>query len=180
MNCPNCKTNGLRPGTLAGTLSALTCSKCSGHWIRGEHYFAWLEKQPKSPGNERETVSTSAESSDSTRAKLCADCGRFLRRSRVGRGVRFSIDRCGACGGIWLDANEWETFHACGLHDEIHFVFSYAWQAQTQREEQNRQRDARLNNVLGEGDFAEIQRIKAWIEQHPRRSELHAFLMNND
>jgi Zn-finger nucleic acid-binding protein len=176
MQCPNCKSSGLRPLTLAERLTAFTCPNCAGHWIRGEHYFAWVEKQPKTPVEPAPTANVA----DSTQAKLCADCGRLLRRSRVGRGAEFTVDRCGQCGGIWLDAHEWEALQARGLHDEIHFVFSAAWQAQLIREEKLRQREARLKHILGEQDFVEIQRIKTWMEQHPRRIELHAYLMNDE
>jgi Zn-finger nucleic acid-binding protein len=115
---------------------------------------------------------------DSVAAKLCPECGRFLIRHKVGHGVDFCIDRCTACGGIWLDANEWQQLRRRGLHDDLHFVFSAAWQAGLHREDDLTRHEHMLAQKLGAADAAEIRRIKQWIDAHPHRAALCAYLLH--
>ena len=101
-----------------------------------------------------------------------------MTRAKVGRGAAFEIDRCGGCGGTWLDAREWEALRRLGLHDDIHFIFSAAWQADVAREERERMRDQMLLTKLGEADWAEIQRVREWLLAHRHRDELSAYLLD--
>jgi hypothetical protein len=55
-------------------------------------------------------------------------------------------------------------------------VFSDAWQFEVQREERRVQHEKLMIARLGQADWDEIQRVKAWIENHPRRVELFAVL----
>src|SRR4051812_19270040 len=135
MRCPVCKTVSLADATLEEGLASHACGKCGGQgiggashggmgqmgggetpaprgggqWIGGQRYGEWVQmrggKTDAAGGDEQ----VSAPVRDSTAAKLCPECGRFLIRHKVGHGVDFCIDRCTACGGIWLDANEWQT-----------------------------------------------------------------------
>ena len=110
------------------------------------------------------------------KAKLCPECGRFLTRAKVGHGVGFHLDRCGACGGTWFDANEWEVLRARNLHDDVHFIFSAAWQAHVARREREEAHERLMAEKLGDADWAEVKRIRAWLHGHPQRSQLYAAL----
>lgn len=174
MNCPVCKTITLARTSLEPHLPSYPCGQCGGQWIRGEHYFAWLDQQaPITPDHAAPTAGVR----DTTRAKLCPECGRFLTRYQVGHGVAFAIDRC-ACGGVWLDANEWESLRAHNLHAALHQIFSAAWQADVHRQDQQRRTDHLMTEKLGATDYAELKRLKSWLDTHPKRNELYAYLLN--
>jgi Zn-finger nucleic acid-binding protein len=178
MKCPVCKDVVLEEHELEADLPSWQCRECNGHWLEGERYHSWLEKQPREGHTTQAAVDLPVRESEA--AKLCPKCGRFLGRFNVGHGLEFRLDRCGHCGGIWFDANEWETLKARGLHERVHFVFSAAWQAEFVRQEHDKTMEKLLIERLGEGDLAEVRRIKAWIEGHPRRAELYAFLIQRE
>ena len=180
MNCPVCRNSVLTPHALERGLASHRCSACGGQWVRGERYLQWRNSGGAKNTGESVAEVTPLSVNDSGPAKLCPECGHFLTRHKVGRGVDFHIDRCASCGGIWFDANEWEMLKSRSLHDDVHFVFSAAWRAEVLREERQRSRTRLLTEKLGSGDLAEIQRIKAWIDQHPKRNELYAYLANCD
>ena len=81
-------------------------------------------------------------------------------------------------GGIWLDANEWETLVERNLHDDVHFIYSSAWQRQVAEEKKAQTYHKRIETVLGEQDFARARGFKEWVEAHPQRSTIMAFLTN--
>jgi hypothetical protein len=47
------------------------------------------------------------------------------------------------------------------------------------RQERDAQRERLMAQKLGETDWAEIKRIRAWLDAHPKRSELYAALMHD-
>jgi Zn-finger nucleic acid-binding protein len=182
MKCPVCKTETLQAttlqtGALGDGLSARQCSTCRGQWVEGELYLLWVEKHRLDQhGSAPAAESTAVGLMDSTKAKLCPTCGRLLTRAKVGRGHSFHLDRCGTCAGFWFDPGEWDALLAAGLHTEAHQAFSDAWQFEVQREDRRLQHEKMMIARLGEADWQEIQRVKTWIESHPRRVELFAVL----
>jgi Zn-finger nucleic acid-binding protein len=136
----------------------------------------WRDGQHGAARAMPDVIEHSSEETDS-RARLCPECGRLLRRAKVGRGIDFHLDRCGHCGGVWFDPNEWETLRRHGLHDDVHFVFSAAWQAEVARQDRDTLHQKTLERMLGSQDLAEIHRIKHWLGEHPRRAELLAVLI---
>ena len=49
------------------------------------------------------------------------------------------------------------------LWDQIHLIFSPAWQNRIRREEQTEQLRLQFAAKLGPNDFAEVERIKDWL-----------------
>ena len=176
MNCPVCKNIVLLPGQLEDNLPARGCSRCGGRWVAGASYWQWLEQRGQAA--DASAPAAQAEVHESGAAKLCPECGRFLTRCKVGHGVDFHLDRCANCSGFWFDANEWEILKARALHDDVHFVFSAAWQAQLAQTQRQLAHEQMLLEKLGQADFEEIKRIKAWLDAHPRRTELYAHLLH--
>ncbi|HWE03396.1 MAG TPA: zf-TFIIB domain-containing protein [Tepidisphaeraceae bacterium] len=179
MKCPVCKTAVLLDDALPGGPPSHRCSDCRGHWVEADRYWKWLEtrsatQSQAASGNPAAPVVESA-----PKAKLCPECGRLLTRAKVGRGADFFLERCSHCGGIWFDADEWDTLLALGLHDDVHFVFSDAWQAEIARIDRQRQHDRLLREKLGDVDFDKIQQIKTWLDGHPHRVELYAILLDD-
>jgi Zn-finger nucleic acid-binding protein len=169
MNCPRCKSTTLVPEDLEPGLAGLKCRQCGGRWIEGSRYLGWVAAQGQQLAEKPPAEGVELPVTESDKAKLCPECGRFLTRAKVGHAVGFHLERCANCGGIWTDANEWEVLKSRNLHDNLHFIFSGAWQAEVMRQERKR---------LGDVDFTEVKRVRAWLDAHPKRAELYAVLLD--
>ncbi|HEX8913253.1 MAG TPA: zf-TFIIB domain-containing protein [Humisphaera sp.] len=185
MFCPVCKDAKLQAAVLPADPTGLTasrCPACGGHWVAGDVYLQWVAAQGRQPGptSAPTTDQPPPELRDSTKAKLCPACGRLLTRARVGHGLSFHLDRCGGCAGFWFDAGEWDALLARGLHDDAHHVFSDAWQADVLRDDRRHQRERLMLGKLGAADWAEAQRVKAWLDGHPHRAEILAHLTERE
>ncbi len=175
ITCPACQTaDPLIRSEANAQLPSLRCGRCGGQWIREEHYYAWIERSDRS--STPSAVEAAGQAQDTPRAKLCPECGRIMRRYAVGHGLDFIIDRCGTCAGIWFDANEWERLTHAGLADRVHFIFSAAWQADILRTRQIHAAAQRLREKIGPDDYDRLTALADWIEQHPHRTELAAYL----
>lgn len=176
LKCPICKDVHLETKPLEDGPAAAECSRCGGKWIKADDYWKWVESHPATSGAKVD-LARQRPVKDSGPGKFCPGCGRFLSRAKPGHGLDFHINRCGGCGGIWLDANEWENLRDAGLHDDIHFIFSPHWQADLAKAQREVQRDRRLAEKIGSDSLNELKRIKAWLDSHPNKAELSAFLM---
>jgi Zn-finger nucleic acid-binding protein len=176
MKCPVCKSSYLHSLETEELPQRLVCDDCGGIWIKAFQYWKWLEAHganlPERPSEE----STKLPVADSTKAKLCPECGHILTRRMVGHGIDFQIDRCGTCGGIWFDKNEWEILKSRNLHDDIHFIFSSAWQHRIIEEQQKKTYEKRIETILGNPDIVKLKDMKLWIAGHPKRTTMMAFL----
>ncbi|NCC62740.1 MAG: hypothetical protein EOM12_17810 [Verrucomicrobiae bacterium] len=80
----------------------------------------------------------------------------------------------------WLDKNEWEALKAKNLHDELYKVFSTKWQHQI-REDHLREK---LNQVyikrFGEDVYKKLIDVREWIQAHPQKAALMAYLADDD
>ena len=143
-------------------------------------YWKWLkahgESLPEKPLEDAEQFDVA----DSTNAKLCPECGHFLSRKRVGHGVNFQIDRCATCGGFWFDKNEWEILKNRNLHDDVHFIFSSAWQHRILDEDLRETYSKRIEIILGQQDWTKARDFKRWTASHPERNTIMAFLADLD
>jgi Zn-finger nucleic acid-binding protein len=98
----------------------------------------------------------------------------------VGRNVPFTLDNCGECGGVWLDKDEWATLKTRNLHDDLHAIFTEQWQSEARREESRQTLAGMYERRFGAEGYAELQRIRAWIDQHPHKQEILAYLNDSD
>jgi Zn-finger nucleic acid-binding protein len=178
MKCPSCGSLSLEKHVLEPDLSALKCSNCSGLWIQSFAYWKWLEvhRSDLTPPSFKDFL-VAAEDAE---AKTCPECQSILVRFKVGSKSSFSIERCGFCAGVWLDKDEWEQLRSQGLHDEIHRIFSFAWQKQIREQAREKNFEDRLTEKLGNTDYQEAKRVKAWIQKHPHRRDLLVFLNSPD
>jgi Zn-finger nucleic acid-binding protein len=99
-----------------------------------------------------------------------------MAKFKVGRSLDFSLDRCGQCGGIWFDKNEWEILEGMDLQGQIHLIFSDVWQHRVRDAEDAKHLEKLFVEKVGERNFVEIKRIREWLDQHPHRRELRAYL----
>ena len=177
MKCP-VDGGSLQRVRLDAALPAFQCGQCAGHWLRFGDYLGWREQQrvnvPEAPPS---AGRGSAEPEQSTGGpRRCPDCSVLLTRFRVGHGVPFSLDQCGRCNGIWLDAQEWETLRSRGLHDDLNRIFGPGWQHEVRTEEERERTDAQFARQLGEADFGRTREFAQWAAAHERRSEIMAYL----
>lgn len=180
MNCPVCTTRALEAFALGPNLTSQKCGLCGGQWISSLEFAKWLERS-RGQNPEPLTHQVANEITNEARPiKTCPECGHLLTRYKVGHALNFSLDRCGNCGGTWFDRNEWEILQASELRTKIHLVFSAAWQRQIRQEDRARHLQELLVEKIGEKDFEEISRIKGWLDKHPRKQELLAFLTGDE
>ena len=180
MKCPVCTTVTLQASADAQPPQRLVCGECGGQWVRASQYWKWLDAHGQ---NLPETPPESAADLpvvDTTQAKLCPECGHLLTRRKVGHGIDFHVDRCATCGGFWFDRNEWEVLVSRDLHDDVHFIFSAAWQHQLAEEEQRATYEKRIEAILGADDFAKVRAFRQWAHEHEQRGTVMAFLANLD
>lgn len=178
MNCPVCKTEKLGHTTLDEQVPAYECRECRGHWISSREYWQWLEQHgptlPEQPGGGPEIVVL-----DSKQVKVCPECRRLMLRYQVGHGTGIGLDQCSACNGIWFDRGEWDLLKSRNLHDEVHMVFTAPWQTAVRRDESRERLDGIYRQRFGD-DYDEVKRIRAWIDGHPEREKIVAFLTDPD
>ena len=173
MHCPLCKDQPLNSMTLELDLPAVSCSDCGGVWVSRANYDAWRAKQPASiPENPAPVM---MEFSDTHKAKFCPECRHLLLPYRVGHGLPFSIDYCGACGGAWFERNEWEAIKAKSLHGNLHDIISDHWQVAVRQSEMQEKIEQTYKRQLGSA-YDKAAELRDWLRQQPRKSLLLAYL----
>jgi Zn-finger nucleic acid-binding protein len=179
MECPVCHTASLTRTQLEPQLPAYSCAGCDGIWIGSTDYWAWLDHR-RLAGEESAAAGTPPSASDAAGAKRCPHCGYLLLGYRIRADIAFRLDQCGHCNSFWLDRNEWPALRALGLHDRLHKVAGEPWQRELRREEHQRAMQAIYAEKFGATDYAELRRVKAWLDTHPARHMLLAYLANED
>jgi Zn-finger nucleic acid-binding protein len=178
MNCPVCKDVSLNTITLESDLPAVACDECGGNWISASKYWAWLENHGPALA-EKQPEGEPIAATDVQHAKICPECRRLMLRYQIGHGLDFALDQCGSCNGVWFDKNEWEALKQRNLHDEVHLIFTAPWQTQVRKDERRRHLETIYARQF-QGDYAEIKRIKEWVDAHPEKSRILAFFNDPD
>lgn len=178
MKCPSCSHAPLQPLNLESHLKASGCPSCKGTWISAKDYWTWLEQHgDRLP--EKEPEGTPVEAADTQKAKLCPCCQRIMLRYKVGHGLSFAVDQCGHCNGVWLDANEWDALKQRNLHDEIHLIFSAAWQSDLRKNEAQKLLGSIYTEHFGT-DYDKVKQIKSWLSSHPEKARILDYLANKN
>ena len=165
----------LEPG-----LEAFLCPKSGGQWIPLQSYYIWQERsvsrtRPLPPDYEPQAAADALQ-----RALICQESGCIMVRYRVGNGLDFQIDRSPKTGGVWLDSGEWDALKSKGLHEELHLIFSAPYQRRLRTELSSAQLQDRFRQRIGEKDFERAQEVKVWLEQHPKRRDILAYLLEGE
>ncbi|MFP2907866.1 zf-TFIIB domain-containing protein [Pyxidicoccus sp. 3LFB2] len=117
-NCPICPQKPLR-ATQASGVPVSTCDHCKGHWLEHEELErltpAWkshapwetLHDAPRRCPHAQHHVPASRESCGlcGRKAVRCPTCGDHLSQVRM---QACTVEVCGQCQGLWLDARELE------------------------------------------------------------------------
>lgn len=183
MTCPAC--GGGRTLTLDRTPDGLRvrrCAGCSGCWLRSEDYWRWRANDPSITGPSGRSDGGPAPDPDADRPgfRTCPEDSYMLARIRVGGPPAFSIEQCRHCSGTWFDPGEWESLVSRGLSDELYELLSEEWQERFRAGGREAAEPEQWLKRLGESDFSRISEVKEWLDHHPKRSELYAFLRFHD
>ncbi len=180
MNCPACKNStdhesALKSKELEPGLNVMSCPECAGVFLEHLPYVEWAKSSSAQVGGAQPISMKAHPSAERAGAKFCAHCKSYLVKYDVASDAPFTIDRCGKCGGIWLDGNEWDQLKSRALHTDMHRIFSTDWQSQLRAEEHGKALEQIWREQFG-ADFDELMRIKTWIDSHAKAPEMYAFL----
>jgi Zn-finger nucleic acid-binding protein len=176
MKCPVCPDVALASCELQPNVTAQKCAACSGLWLSSPQFANWIDSIQVRTTSGATDFTAPVPTHEPKMVKICPECGYLMTRYKVGHALSFSLDRCGHCGGTWFDRNEWEILRNGELRNQVHLIFSPAWQNCVRHAEQAEQLRAQFTAKLGPKDFAETERIKAWLNAHPHRATILAYL----
>lgn len=179
MKCPIDKTDTLSSITLIENLPAMQCSTCGGVWLDSNAYLGWQKAQGQAQPY-KPTGTKVDPALDVDELKLCPNSGHIMGRYRIIAGSDFHIDRCGYCNGVWLDKNEWDTLVELGLHDNVNEFFTRPWQDALHSTEAKNHLDKLYLEKFGAEDYEHIKKIREWVNEHPKKAMLIAFLQSSD
>ncbi|MCC5850732.1 MAG: zf-TFIIB domain-containing protein, partial [Verrucomicrobia bacterium] len=141
--------------------------------------MSWLEAHGETLP-EKTDCEVDLDSNDPKHAKICPECGRILIKYKVGHGLRFFLDHCPGCGGVWLDNNEWEALLEKNLHDEIHKIFSSHWQSGVRENEMRKKFGQVYATRFGEDAYEKVKAFRDWLDTQDTRPEILAYLQAGD
>jgi Zn-finger nucleic acid-binding protein len=179
MMCPVCLEVELGQVMLDLGLPAYRCGRCEGTWISSTEYWEWLEHHGETLP-ERAAGDILLAVHDSQRAKICPDCGHILGRYKVWPDIEFHLDRCAHCNGVWFDKNEWDVLVARNLHDKVNTFFTKPWQIKLREEESRKRWEQIYLERFGPEDYGRLKEMKQWLDDHPQRPALLAYLQADD
>ena len=179
MKCPVCKNTELDSTELEPGLKAFHCESCRGHWIQGATYWNWLENHGSNLAERVQSPETLTLAEPGLPID-CPECRFRMVKYLAGRGLGFTIDHCQGCKGIWLDGNEWEALKKRNLHDDLNLMFTSFWQKEAKRLARKKKLEKIYVERFGEDDYAEIKRIRFWLEGKVNREGLLAYLTDRD
>jgi Zn-finger nucleic acid-binding protein len=144
--------------------------------MRSADYWRWRAQRESAEPEARPRATTIAADLETSGIRFCPEDGYLLARFLVGSPHAFAIDQCRNCSGAWFDAGEWEALLEGGLAHYLHLVLSEDWQDDLRRALVEAKEHQQWLRQLGEADLARIAETKEWLDAHPKRSELYAFL----
>lgn len=180
MDCPVCKRASFQKQDLDHNLVGRRCMRCEGVWISAAEYWKWVKTRDAAEQALFDAAEVSLPVENVGQAKICPECGHLLRRYKVWPNVKFYLDRCSNCQGVWFDRNEWEYLKAQGAHDHIHEIFGEFWQEDIREQEARQRLEDLYLERFGAEDYARIKEIRAWLWEHPHQGALLAYLSDKD
>lgn len=99
INCPKCNSEKLVETPALGNIPLDVCPGCSGIWFDKGELEALLAKSQGSPAGSLDFLNPKESSMN------CPRCGKSMSRGGLVNPLLL-VDKCEACGGVWLDPNE--------------------------------------------------------------------------
>lgn len=179
MNCPVCIGPILDYRFLEFKIPGYRCHKCDGTWLMANEYVQWLYSQNPPSGTGPMAVEA-IPTWDIPAVKACPNCGRLLMRYKVLPNGALILDRCNQCNGIWFDPKEWAFVIEQGLHFQINLFFTQPWQVKVRAEEARGMLTRLYQEKFGDEDYDKVREVWNWLNAHPRRAMLLAYLQAED
>jgi Zn-finger nucleic acid-binding protein len=103
-------------------LRLATCPDCFGVWIAGTALLRRLRMDVDNNvdtlgGGSLENLIELVGESDAKVPLRCPDCAKPMAKTKLHPLIPVTIDRCGICKGVWLDAGEFRLLRT--LHKEL-------------------------------------------------------------
>ncbi|WP_028454334.1 TFIIB-type zinc ribbon-containing protein [Chitinilyticum litopenaei] len=174
ISCISCEGK-LQRSEIQHGLKAQVCADCGGVWLDLDEYKEWL-LQTAIVVHEGDFSSLVEVSEQSPHALFCSDCDRMLHKYRLSPQLPVRIDRCSPCGKVWLDAPEWQVLQQQGETTELLRVLNDRGQREIREMEARQRREQADLRRFGAVDYRRLQDVRSWLDSHPLRAELLAYL----
>lgn len=178
MKCPSCQNGSLNPHFIDQLFRSHKCNQCEGDWILVEDFVSWKDRNPEYRFNE--SLNVSEEISDTKQAMLCPVSGVIMRKFKISAEHDHRIDYSHLSGGIWLDKGEWELLKAENIAGSLNKVVTQVWQNQIREDSAIENFKEIYANKFSNEDYTQLKEVKAWLDQHPQKHDLRAYLMAED
>lgn len=175
MKCTACRAGNLVPSFLGALFRCHTCDNCGGNWILVEDYISWKERHPEHQFAEVSIENMDAE--DSPGALICPITGGLMSKFRITRDNSHRLDYSAKVGGVWLNKGEWEMLVAEGLAGNLNAILTDQWQRRIRTEQASESFENLYRNKFGDEDFEKACEVRDWLQAHPQKADLRAFLM---
>ena len=181
MKCTSCKIGRLLPGYLDDLFPAHNCDHCGGSYIMLDDYLKWLEHADQqtlaaAQTNDQKLAIELEQVTETKRALLCPIHGNIMLKYRISTDTDHRIDINPATNGIWLDKGEWALIKSQGLAGCLNKIFTAPWQRHIKEKNAANVLDANYLEQFGEQDYEKIKDIRKWLDNHPKRNLLVAYL----
>ncbi|RXJ71529.1 hypothetical protein CS022_20810 [Veronia nyctiphanis] len=178
MKCTNCGNGKLEPSFLEGQFRAHTCSSCAGNWILIEDFVAWKERNQDYQF--ADDIQFDTEISDTKKALLCPVSGSIMRKFKISAHNAHRVDYSNMVGGIWLDEGEWELLKSEGLAGSLNALVTSEWQKTIRSQSAKDHFSDIYSDRFGREAYEQAQSVRQWLQNHPQKADLRAYLMAED
>jgi len=178
MKCPSCENGKLQNAYLENDLPCKTCDHCGGNWLLLEHYLRW-----KGGHTEEITLSESdvkVELTETERALICPASGALMLKYRISKDSEHRLDLSPNINGVWLDRGEWQLLKRSGLAEKLNKIFTAPWQKEISAGSSKDMFEQLYRQKFGNADYERAQEIRDWLQDHPNRYALRAFLISDN
>lgn len=182
MQCLTC-AGQMQAQEVAEGLSSAVCSTCGGVWLDLRVYQRWIAARQlamKTINTATQTVSEEPVLEATPQALRCPNCQNLLQKYRIASQQAFRVDRCAPCNQVWFDAAEWRSLNSQGLLTELTSILSDRGQRDIRAAETRERMTQMYRQRFGDADYAQATAMREWLEQHPQRRQILAYLSATD
>jgi len=179
MQCSSCNKGTLTPSFIDGLFRAHTCSDCGGDWVLIEDYAAWRERHPDYEFA-KDIHFEEINIADTKEAMLCPATKTIMRKFKISATNTHRLDYSSAVGGLWLDKGEWELLVRGGLAGSLNALVTDVWQRKIRQTSAKDSFADIYHDKFGNDAYAKIKEMREWLNTHPQKADLRAYLLAED
>ena len=175
-DCPVCPSAKLVATQVSENLSGLGCTHCEGLLLGLVNYRIWRESHALKVGSQNK-VQAKSTSANTRIACRCPKCGSIMTKYYFSEEMNAQLDFCYHCEEIWFDQGEWALLEDLSLADELTQIFTHPWQHSLLERKISNMQSERWRKTFG-NDFEKIEKTTKWIQTHPHKSQILAYIVN--